>query len=110
MLSEIICEKFKETDQKITFLSGLNVVLGDDKASNSIGKSTFLMIVDFVFGGDDYISKCDDVGRKIGIHQIKFSFMFDGAIHKFIRDTERPNFVKQSGESAWFALPWRFTN
>ena len=94
MLFEIICEKFKESDQKITFTPGLNVVLGDDRASNSIGKSTFLMIIDFVFGGDDYINKCDDVGRKIKYHQIKFSFLFNNVVYKFIRDTERPNFVK----------------
>ena len=42
MLREIICDKFKE--KKIEFHDGLNVVLGDEQGSNSIGKSTFLMI------------------------------------------------------------------
>ena len=52
MLTEIFCDKFKQ--KRITFRNGLNVVLGDDNATNSIGKSTFLLIVDFVFGGDTY--------------------------------------------------------
>ena len=51
MLREIICDKFKE--KKIEFYDGLNVVLGDEQGSNSIGKSTFLMIIDYVYGGKD---------------------------------------------------------
>lgn len=35
----------------ITFHKGLNVVLGDNKGTNSIGKSTLLMVIDFIFGG-----------------------------------------------------------
>lgn len=54
MLREIICDKFKE--KKIEFYDGLNVVLGDEQGSNSIGKSTFLMIIDYVYGGKDYVS------------------------------------------------------
>ena len=55
MLNEIICDEFKE--KKITFHKGLNVVLGDELGSNSIGKSTFLMIIDYVNGGKDYVMK-----------------------------------------------------
>lgn len=54
MLKEIICDKFKQ--KRVEFHRGLNVVLGDDQGSNSIGKSTFLMIIDFVYGGKDYIT------------------------------------------------------
>ena len=93
MLHEIICESFNENNQKISFHSGLNVVLGDDTGTNSIGKSTFLMIIDFVFGGDDYIKLCSDVHRHIKGHQIKFSFAFDSYIYKFVRGTNNPYFV-----------------
>lgn len=48
MLKKIYCEKFLQ--KEILFHSGLNAVVGDDVASNSIGKSTMLMIIDFVFG------------------------------------------------------------
>ena len=54
MLKEIRCDKFvsKGSIRKpIIFHKGLNTVLGSDSGTNSIGKSTFLMIVDFVFGG-----------------------------------------------------------
>lgn len=55
MLIEIYCEKFKTYNNaprgRITFKEGLNVVEGDDFGSNSIGKSTFLMCIDFAFGG-----------------------------------------------------------
>lgn len=59
MLYEIECDKFaRKIDGKlvprgpITFHEGLNTVLGDKKAENSIGKSTFLLALDFCFGGD----------------------------------------------------------
>ena len=49
MLKRIRCDKFRE--KEIIFHPGLNAVIGDEIASNSIGKSTLLMIIDFVFGG-----------------------------------------------------------
>ena len=97
MLNEIICEKFNTKNQKISFHQGLNVVLGDDTGTNSIGKSTFLMIIDFVFGGNDYIEKCPDVQRNVDFHNIKFSFRFDNEIYKFLRDTKNPNLVFKCG-------------
>ncbi len=51
-MKKIICDIFLE--KEITFYEGLNAIVGDDIASNSIGKSTMLMIIDFAFGGDDY--------------------------------------------------------
>lgn len=93
MLNEIICDKFNTKNQKISFHQGLNVVLGNETGTNSIGKSTFLMIIDFVFGGDDYIDKCLDVHRNVDFHQIKFAFSFDGEIYKFVRDTKNSNLV-----------------
>ena len=57
MLTEILCDKFLDGGKErgpIRFKRGLNVVLGDEKATNSIGKSTFLLAVDFAFGGSAY--------------------------------------------------------
>ena len=72
MLERIECEKFRK--KVIDFRSGLNVVLGDDIASNSIGKSTLLMIIDFIFGGEDYIRKNSDAIEHLGHHIFKYNF------------------------------------
>ena len=48
MLKKIICDIFLE--KEVIFHEGLNAIVGDDVASNSIGKSTMLMIIDFIFG------------------------------------------------------------
>ncbi|SHL61549.1 Uncharacterized protein YydD, contains DUF2326 domain [Fibrobacter sp. UWH5] len=93
MLLEICCDKFKNKAKKISFKQGLNVVLGENDASNSIGKSTFLMIIDFVFGGNDYVDKLKDVQRNVGLHTIYFAFEFDEERHFFGRSTERTNEV-----------------
>lgn len=91
MLNEIICDEFKK--KIITFREGLNVVLGDELGSNSIGKSTFLMIIDFVYGGKDYVMKSIDVQKNIGTHIIKFAFSFDGKKYYFSRSTDDTEFV-----------------
>ena len=44
MLREIYCDKFYQ--KQIVFNPGLSVVLGTNTGDNSIGKSTFLLIVD----------------------------------------------------------------
>lgn len=85
MLSEVICDEFKK--KKVVFHSGLNTILGDDIGSNSIGKSTFLMIIDFIFGGKDYLLKSTDVQKNVGRHVIKFHFIFSSKDYYFLRDT-----------------------
>lgn len=85
MLKEIICDKFKQ--QKITFHQGLNTILGDDIGSNSIGKSTFLLIIDFVFGGSSFFD-ATEVFKHLKHFEIKFKFNFEGADYYFIRRTE----------------------
>ena len=90
MLVEVRCDKFISHNQMrspILFSPGLNVVLGDDNGSNSIGKSTFLMILDFVFGGTDYVKKCADVQKNVGDHTICFAFEFDGEMFYFSRNS-----------------------
>lgn len=90
MLVEIKSDKFIENEKirpPITFNPGLNTVLGNNKGSNSIGKSTFLMILDFVFGGEDYINKSVDVQKNIGVHTIDFKFKFNEEDFYFSRST-----------------------
>lgn len=90
MLIEIQCDKFVKDGQRrepIRFHKGLNVVLGDDNGSNSIGKSTFLMILDFVFGGTDYVNKCVDVQENVKDHTVNFAFDFSGEKYYFCRNT-----------------------
>lgn len=91
MLKRIICDKFVQ--QQVVFHDGLNAVVGDDIASNSIGKSTILMIIDFVFGGEDYVKKNHDVIDNLGHHLFKFSFIFDESELFFIRSTKEYKFV-----------------
>lgn len=86
MLIEIVCDKFREG--AIQFGTGLNVVLGDDKATNSIGKSTLLKVVDFAFGGDILLTHSKDVVEELGEHSYSFSFKFD-KVYKFYRSTDK---------------------
>ena len=107
MLVEVRCDKFisnGKVREPIRFHAGLNVVLGDDNGSNSIGKSTFLMILDFVFGGTDYIQKCVDVQENVKEHTICFAFDFGGQMYYFSRNTvDYNNVVKCNAE--YQALP-----
>ena len=90
MLIEICCDKFNQNGvmrDPIRFHPGLNVILGTSSGTNSIGKSTLLMIIDFVFGGRDYTSICTDVQKNVGVHVIKWKFQFDGEVYAFSRST-----------------------
>ena len=94
MLSEIKCEVFKangETRDTITFHAGLNTILGGAAANNSIGKSTFLLIIDYCFGGETYGKS--DVKNHIGDHTICFAFQFEGKKHYFSRTISQKNIV-----------------
>ncbi|GAB1770196.1 DUF2326 domain-containing protein [Priestia megaterium] len=84
------------TEGIIDFHEGLNVVLGDNKGSNSIGKSTLLMIVDFVFGGNTYISHNNDVVANLGHHDFGFTFKFNNTEYHYVRGTENPDTVYKS--------------
>lgn len=91
MLREIRCNKFRKGS--VRFHAGLNVVLGDEQATNSIGKSTMLMIVDFAFGGDGLIRFNTDIVRELGHHDYQFVFEFGGESHYFRRGTLDPEIV-----------------
>lgn len=83
MLYEISCKKFKQ--KRVQFKEGLNTILGTNVGDNSIGKSSFLLIVDFVFGGNTYTS-ADDIIRNVKEHSIDFTFKFDEKLYFFSRD------------------------
>ncbi|RXH57967.1 hypothetical protein GRAN_1277 [Granulicella sibirica] len=75
------------------FKIGLNVILGDDNATNSIGKSTLLMVIDFCFGGSDLLSHNTDLIPELGHHDYSFAFRFEEQDHRFRRGTFEPSLV-----------------
>ncbi len=90
MLAEIFCEEFHQ--KKIEFKNTLNVVLGTNTGDNSIGKSTFILIVDYVFGGSTY-AKATDILNNIGNHDIYFKFLFQEKAYYFCRNNIESNIV-----------------
>jgi len=78
---------------KIVFHEGLNVIIGDPSAANSIGKSTLLMVIDFVFGGNSLLESSDDIIRNVGEHSYRFKFCFAGRAHYFMRSTKTKELV-----------------
>ena len=107
MLIEVMCDHFLDHGQKrgkISFHPGLNAVLGSESGSNSIGKSTFLMIIDFVFGGNDYVDRLKDVQEEIGPHTICFAFQFGDDVHHFSRSNTECSEV-QKCDSHYQPLP-----
>lgn len=88
MLIEMKSPAFKKQGAErppIQFKKGLNVVLGKEDGAMSIGKSSALLAIDFVFGGNTYI-RSDGV-RKEGHHTIYFAFLFGGIKYYFARNT-----------------------
>lgn len=61
-------------------------MLGKEDGANPIGKSSAMLAIDFVFGGDTYL-KSDGV-KHIGHHTIFFAFRFCGQKYCFARATE----------------------
>lgn len=105
MLYEIWCDRFR-TGRKdgqirppIRFHAGLNAVLGTQTRSNSIGKSTFLMIIDYVFGGIDYLDS--DAHIFVGEHEIYFTFRFGDTMHRFCRKTIEKDVVYLCENCSW---------
>lgn len=91
MLKEIRCVHFNHS--KISFHPGLNVILGDDDAKNSIGKSTVLMVIDFVLGGKSFLKDDSGAIRELGHHHYDFSFQFGQERLYFSRGTDTPDVV-----------------
>lgn len=93
MLKKITCDKFKTQPEE--FRNGLNVILGSSGGSNAIGKSTFLLILDFAFGGDSYTKTAKDVIAHVEHHTINIEFEFDGDPFYYSRSTSRPSTVNR---------------
>ena len=93
MLKQIACDKFAEEFQTISFFPGLNTVLGSSAGSNALGKSTFLWVIDFVFGGEGYCAPGSDIKAEIKDHTIAFTFQFDGENYYFRRSTATPKTI-----------------
>lgn len=99
MLIEMASPTFIEKGKvrpAICFKEGLNVVLGKEDGENSIGKSSAMLAIDFVFGGDSYLSS--DAVRHIGNHIIFFTFEFDGKKYRFARDTSASEVISVCSE------------
>jgi len=94
MLIEMRSKAFKEKGKirpPIIFKPGLNVILGGANGENSIGKSSALLAIDFIFGGSTYVKT--DAVKQVGHHTIYFCFEFEGAPYYFARDTRYPDTV-----------------
>ncbi|MCE0917394.1 DUF2326 domain-containing protein [Pseudomonas sp. NMI760_13] len=96
MLTYIECEWF--TDKRITFKEKLNIVVGDRANSNSIGKSTLLKVVDFIYGGDTLITHSKDVHETLGHHSYVFKLTLDKE-YVFERNTGTPTQIHLHGEN-----------
>lgn len=105
MLTRLWSPAFKHHGEKrpvIEFHAGLNIIEGADGAQNSIGKSTVLQIIDFVYGGRDFLSS-DAVTMATAVrhHVIYFTLRIHGINHHFSRDTSRPGFVATYQDPGW---------
>lgn len=90
MLTFIECEWF--TEKRITFKEKLNIVVGDRANSNSIGKSTLLKIIDFIYGGDTLTTHSKDVAQTLGHHSYVFQLRLDRE-YVFERNTGTPTLL-----------------
>ncbi|MHC8324181.1 DUF2326 domain-containing protein [Pseudomonas sp. GB2N2] len=94
MLKFIECNWFVE--KRITFHENLNIVVGDRVNSNSIGKSTLLKVIDFVYGGSTLLSHGKDVAETLGHHSYKYMIILDRE-YIFERNTGSANVVNFHG-------------
>ena len=103
MLIKLSCDKFKynhnEQRPPIEFKEGLNIIEGAYSGTNSIGKSTFLMCIDFAFGGNDYVDKLKTIKKNIGDHIINFSFKFNDELLHFSRATNNHKIINICDEN-----------
>ena len=91
MLKEINCNKFIKNP--LVFQDGLNTILGDNFSTNSIGKSTMLMIIDFVFGGNSFIDNNSGAIKEFGHLIFKFKFEFNSKVYYYSRSTETSEII-----------------
>lgn len=103
MLVEIYSDQFRT--KRIKFHESLNVILGDENATNSIGKSTLLMVIDFAFGGNSLLGHNKDLVEELGHQNYLCSFEFDGEIYRFRRGTNQPDIIYKCNQIDETTLP-----
>lgn len=82
--------------------AGVNIIEGADQAQNSIGKSTLLPIIDFIYAGNDFLnSDAVRLPQAVGHHAIHFTLRLNSTEHHFVRTTERPGFVTRYQDPNW---------
>lgn len=91
MLKEVSCDRFVQ--KVVRFGPGLNVILGDEKGTNSVGKSSMLLVIDFILGGSTLSSSSSDIVKNIGHHKYEGVFVFNGRSFFIERDTQTPDKV-----------------
>lgn len=96
MLKRISCEKLADD---LVFHDGANFIVGDGVASNSIGKTTALLLIDFAFGGSTY-GQSEDIAFFIGDHVIEIEHVFDKQIYRFKRSISQSNKVTRIRKSS----------
>ena len=99
MLKEIRSEAFRingkdgKVRDTVIFHKGLNTILGSEQGDNSIGKSIFMLVIDFCFGGNEYAKS--NVISYVGNHTICYAHEFDGEKYFFCRSTAHPGVVSK---------------
>lgn len=93
MLKRIKCTKLADN---LEFHDGANYIVGDNKASNSIGKTTALLLIDFALGGTTY-AQSEEIELFIGDHTLEIEFDFAGKQYFFNRSFESSEYVTRIG-------------
>jgi hypothetical protein len=97
MLRKIICPLFNHGE--ISFHRGLNIVLGDDDARNSIGKSLALLVIDFAMGGMSLLEDKAGAITSLGHHAYSIEFSFDNKRYFFKRATDASDLIQVCNEN-----------
>lgn len=93
MLTRIRCDAFVDDLRQIDIKPGLNTILGSSDGSNAIGKTTFLWIIDYIFGGQYYNKLMPGIQQHTGPQVIYFTFRFGEETRYFYRNTDDPDKV-----------------
>ena len=74
MLTDVRCDALDKKFQKVRFRQGLNIILGTTKGSRALGKTIFLQLIEFCFGGESYMAVNSDMRNHIDDHIVYFTF------------------------------------
>lgn len=102
MLVEIQSDVFKGKyiqNGKIKFHKGLNTIVASESTNNSTGKSSFLLAIDFAFGGNTYVTGGGKIIENVGHHVVNFTFEFKEEKFYYSRSTEDLNNVSVCDKS-----------